>query len=76
MSCPQCVSGDQVGFSTEMIVHHNGLKNLNNPGVLMVQKVLVCSRCGFSQFRVPKAELAVLVSDSPNGEQLTMAAAV
>jgi hypothetical protein len=62
-------------FSTEMLVHLGGLKNLDKSGVCVFPKVLVCLDCGFSQFTVPKAELALLASDSPIGERLTMAAA-
>jgi hypothetical protein len=58
-----------------MVVHCDGLKNLDKSGVLVFPKVLVCLSCCFSQFTVPRAELALLASDSSNGERLTMAAA-
>jgi hypothetical protein len=73
--CPQCVSGNQVEFSAEMMVHRDDLKNVNNSDVMLFPKVLVCLACGFSQFAVPKSEIMLLASDSPNGEGLTMAAA-
>ena len=75
MSCPSCRLNNQMEFSTEMLVHLGGLKNLDKSGVCVFPKVLVCLDCGFSQFTVPKAELALLASDSPIGERLTMAAA-
>lgn len=75
MSCLLCRLGNQVEFSAEMIVHLGGIKNLDNSGVMLFPKLLVCIGCGFSQFTVPKAELALLASDSPNSERLTMAAA-
>lgn len=62
-------------FSAEMLVHLGGLKNLNKSGVCVFPKVLVCLDCGFSQFTVPQADLALLASDSRNTERLTMAAA-
>jgi hypothetical protein len=74
MSCPACTSCNQVEFSVEMIVHHGGLKNLDNSGVVLFPKVLVCAACGFSQFTVPKSELALLAATPPSG-RLTMAAA-
>lgn len=74
MSCAICASVKQVEFSFEMMVHRSGLKNLDNPSVLIFQKALVCLDCGFSQFTVPKSELALLASDPPNSERLTMAA--
>jgi len=75
MSCPACSSCNQVEFSAEMLVHHDGLKNLDKPAVLVYSRILVCASCGFSQFTAPKAALALLASDSPSSERLTMAAA-
>jgi hypothetical protein len=75
MSCHACASTNQMEFSAEMVVHLGGLKSLDNSGVMLFPKLLVCVSCGFSQFTVPKAELALLASDSPNNERLTMAAA-
>jgi hypothetical protein len=75
MSCPACKLNDQIEFSAEMLVHIGGIKNLDKSGVMLFQKVLVCLDCGFSQFTVPKAELASLASSSPNSERVRMAAA-
>jgi hypothetical protein len=75
MSCPSCKLDNQMQFSAEILVHLGGLKNLNKSGVCVFPKVLVCLDCGFSQFTVPKADLALLASDSPNNERRTMAAA-
>ena len=75
MSCPACSSCHQVEFSAEMVVHLGGLKNLDKSGVCLFPKILVCVDCGFSQFTVPKAELALLASDSPDSERVRMAAA-
>jgi hypothetical protein len=75
MSCPACASCNQVEFSAEMIVHLGGLRNLDKSGVVLFPTLLICVSCGFSQFTVPKAELALLASDSPNSERVRMAAA-
>jgi hypothetical protein len=72
MSCPVCASIKQVEFSTEMMIHHSGSKNLDNPGVLVFSKILVCSNCGFSQFVMPKTEVMMLANPT---SKLTMAAA-
>jgi hypothetical protein len=72
MSCPICAS-KQEEFSTEMVVHHSGLNNLDKSDVVLCTKILACSECGFSQFTIPKAELASLAATPPSGEQ-TMAA--
>ncbi len=74
MSCPACRLDNQMEFSAEIMVHHGGLRNLENSGVVLFPKVLVCLACGFSQFTVPRAELALLAATPPMG-RLTMAAA-
>ena len=71
--CPVCAS-KQDEFSTEILVHHNGLENLDKSDVLVITKILVCPNCGFSQFTIPKAELASLTA-TPSSGALTTAAA-
>jgi len=75
MSCPACRLDNQMEFSAEMMVHLGGIKNLDNSGVVLFPKVLVCMDCGFSQFTVQKAALAMLASDCPTSERVKMAAA-
>jgi hypothetical protein len=75
MSCPACRSDNQMDFSAEMIIHHDGLKNLDKSGALLFPKLLVCVDCGFSQLTIPKPALALLASDSPNSESQSKAAA-
>jgi hypothetical protein len=74
MSCPVCASIKQVEFCSEMIVHYSGLKNVDNPGVMLYPKLSFCLDCGFAQFTVAESELALLVATPPRG-RLTMAAA-
>ena len=64
MSCLLCGSGSQTEVIAEMVVHLSGLKNLDNPGVLVVSKVLVCLDCGSSHFTVPKKELASIAKNT------------
>jgi hypothetical protein len=66
---------NQVEFSAEMLVHLDGIKNLDKPGVLLFPKILACLDCGFCQFKIRKSDLGLLDSDSPNGERVLMAAA-
>jgi hypothetical protein len=66
MSCPRCSSDNQMEFSAEMIVHPDGIKNLDNSGVMLFPKLLVCVACGFSRFTVSKAELASLTTIPPS----------
>jgi hypothetical protein len=70
MTCPACVLDNQVELSAEMIVHHGGLSNLDNPGVLVFPKVLVCLDCGFARFKVPETELALLAAAVPKSQHL------
>ena len=58
MSCLICGSGNDAELAAEMTIHFSGLKNLDNPGVLVCTKLLVCLDCGFSRFTVPEAALA------------------
>jgi len=58
MSCLICGSGNDAELAAEMTIHFSGLKNLNNPGVLVCTKLLVCLDCGFSRFSVPETALA------------------
>jgi hypothetical protein len=60
MHCVLCESGNQAEFNTEMIIHFSGLRNIDKPGVLVVQKVLVCLDCGFSRFTTAAPDLALL----------------
>ena len=60
MLCPSCLSDNQTEFSAEMMVHFLGKRNIDNPGVLLFQKVSVCLNCGFSKFTIPKSKLQKL----------------
>ena len=57
MSCQLCGSGNEAELDAEMIIHFSGLKNLDQPGVWVFSKVLVCLDCGCSHFTVPKTKL-------------------
>ena len=64
MSCPSCGSENNAEFAAEMIIHFRGLENVDEPGVWVFPKLLVCLDCGFSQLTVPKSELALLARDT------------
>lgn len=59
MSCTSCASNNQAEFPTEMSIHLR--RNPGQPGTLVLQTVLICMECGFSQFTVPEIELRELV---------------
>jgi hypothetical protein len=57
MSCLLCGSGNDAELDAAITIHFSGLKNLDNPGVLVFRKLLVCLDCGFSRFTVPETAL-------------------
>ena len=67
MSCPECASSNQSEFPTEMMIHLLGLKNVDNPGVWVFPKLLVCLDCGFARFTVQRPELALLAAGTQDG---------
>jgi hypothetical protein len=58
MSCHLCESSNEAELDAEMVIHFSGLKNLDNPGVWVFSKLLVCLDCGSSRFNVPETALA------------------
>ena len=58
MVCPSCRSAKQAELTAEMLIHFPGLKNIDEPGVLLVPKVTVCLDCGSSRFTVSEPKLA------------------
>jgi hypothetical protein len=75
MSCSSCASGNQTEFPVEMVIHLSGIKNVDHPGVLSFASVLICLDCGYSQYKVPAAELALLCGGSSKGEDSSDGAA-
>jgi len=65
LSCPLCNATNRAEFGAEVNIHFRDLK-IDNPGILFLFKVLVCLDCGFSQFRIPETELALLVNGTRN----------
>ena len=60
MYCASCQSSNQAEFTTEMMIHFSGVKNIDKPGVLVFPKVLVCLDCASSRFTIPGTDLALL----------------
>jgi hypothetical protein len=60
MSCPSCHSDRQSVFPTELNIHFPGREDLDKPTVLVFPQMLVCLRCGFTQFVISGAELREL----------------
>lgn len=72
MSCISCPSDNQAELAAEMIIHFSGLKHLDNPGVWLFPKLLVCLDCGFSRFNIPEAALPLLASGAAAGGTMTL----
>jgi len=58
--CPTCASDNQSEFASTIIIHLRGPRNIDNPGVWVFPKLLVCLDCGFARFTIHRAELALL----------------
>jgi hypothetical protein len=68
MVCPSCRSAKQAELTAEMLIHFPGLI-LENPGVWLFPKLLVCLDCGSSRFSVPENELALIASGAAKTER-------
>ena len=60
MSCESCGSERQVQFDAEINIHFSGVRNIDEPGVLVFPKVVICIDCGASQFSLPTGDLGQL----------------
>jgi hypothetical protein len=67
MACRICGSGNEQEFTAEINIHFCGLKNINNPSVLVFPKVVVCLNCGMSRFTINETKLALLASSPQTG---------
>jgi len=64
MICKGCHSYNQSAFNSEIAIHFPGLKGLDKPIVFVFPKLVVCLRCGFTEFTMPERELCVLKDGS------------
>jgi len=64
MACGRCASSNQKEFPAEICVHLPDLSDLTSPPVLLFPKLLVCLRCGFTEFTLPEGELSLLAQNT------------
>jgi len=60
MACKSCGSEKQQCFSGELSVAFPAIERLKQAPVYVVQKILVCLNCGYTELIIPTAELAQL----------------
>jgi hypothetical protein len=64
MPCKKCGSEDQAEYGSEINVHSPVRNDLNNEAVLLFPKLLVCLKCGFTEFTLSESELPLLANRS------------
>jgi predicted nucleic-acid-binding Zn-ribbon protein len=64
MTCKSCGSDNQRQFDAEINIHFPGREGLDKPAVLVFSNLLVCLRCGFTEFTVTETELHQLEGDA------------
>ena len=65
MLCKRCDSENLNTFTGEVAIHFLGLKGLDKPIVWVFPQLVVCLKCGFTEFTIPERELSVLVKGTP-----------
>jgi hypothetical protein len=51
-------------FSSEILIHFAGRKNVDKPGVLVFPRLTVCLECGFTELTLSENELCRLTEDA------------
>jgi len=57
MACKSCGSEKQQYFSGELAVAFPAISKLKHSPIYVVQKILVCLNCGYTELIIPTAEL-------------------
>ena len=60
MSCKKCGSEQQVEYSSEINIHFPAYSDLEKQAVLLFPNLLVCLKCGFTEFTLSQSELPLL----------------
>jgi hypothetical protein len=64
LSSPLCSwrIGKQTEFNAEINIHLPGLKNLDQPAVLVFPKLLICLDCGLVEFTLSESEVLLVAT--------------
>jgi hypothetical protein len=61
MSCKSCHSDNQTLCPSEICIHFpGGLRTSSNESLMVFPQLLVCLKCGLTEFPLPEAELRCL----------------
>ena len=60
MSCKACRSNGQKALIAEVAIHFPEPDGINIPHVFVFPELLVCERCGFTEFTIPDEQLREL----------------
>lgn len=62
MPCKKCGSEHLAEYGSEINVHSPVHNDLNNEALLLFPKLLVCLKCGFTEFTLSESELPLLAN--------------
>lgn len=60
MPCKKCGSERQAEYGSEINVHSPAHNDLDSEPLLLFPKLLVCLKCGFTEFTLSESELPLL----------------
>jgi hypothetical protein len=60
MACRSCQAENVTEFGAEISIHFPAPERLDEPPVLVFPNLVVCLRCGFTNFTLPETELRQL----------------
>ena len=67
MPCQTCHSANTREYTAEINIHFPGRKGLDIPTVWAFPRLSVCLDCGFTQYKIPDAELKTLADRDYRG---------
>jgi hypothetical protein len=62
MPCKKCGSEHQAEYGSEINVHAPAGNDLDKEALLLFPKLLVCLKCGFTEFTLSESELPLLAN--------------